>query len=273
MSFSYNKIGDKMKIYLDLLCLLNFCFDFILLLSVSILLRRNVKIRRIIFGAIIGSLSIFILFLKINSFQLFIIKILISIIMILISFGYKNINYILKNFVFLYLVSFVLGGFLYYLNIEFSYKNEGIIFYHHGLSVNYIFLVIIAPIIIYIYVRQGKNLKNLYNNYYQVELYLNENDKIDLVAFFDTGNTLKDPYKKRPIILVNKSKIINSDDYKFCFVNYNSVNNKGLLKCISVYQIKINDKIVKNFLVGLLEEDIEIDGVDCILHPKIMEVI
>lgn len=271
MSFFYNVIGDKMKIYLDLLFLLNFSFDFLLLLSVAILLRRNVKISRMVLGAVVGSLSIFILFLNTNSIQLFIIKLLISIIMILVSFGYKNIYYTFKNFIFLYLVSIVLGGFLYYLNLEFSYKNEGIIFYHHGLSINYIFLVIISPIILYIYVRQGKGLKNLYNNYYNIELYLNENDKLDLTAFLDTGNTLKDPYKKRPVILINKNKINNIENYKFCFVNYSGINDNGILKCITVYQIKINDKIVKNFLVGLLEEDIKIDGVDCILHPKIME--
>ena len=66
-----------MKIYLDLLFFLNFGFDFILLLVVSIILRRNVSLTRIVLGGLIGGLSIFILFLKINSFELFILKILI----------------------------------------------------------------------------------------------------------------------------------------------------------------------------------------------------
>ncbi len=147
-----------MTLYLDLIFFLNFSFDFLLLLSVSVLLRRNAKIRRIILGAIIGSISIFVLFIKLNSIQLFIIKFVISIIMILISFGYKNIKYTLKNLLYLYTSSIMLGGFLYYLNVEFSYKQEGLIFYHSGLSINYIFLVILSPIIIYTYVRQGLKL-------------------------------------------------------------------------------------------------------------------
>ena len=53
-----------MKIYLDLLFFLNFGFDFILLLVVSIILRRNVSLTRIVLGGLIGGLSIFILFLK-----------------------------------------------------------------------------------------------------------------------------------------------------------------------------------------------------------------
>lgn len=260
-----------MKIYLDLLFLLNFSFDFLLLLAVSILLRRNVKLRRIIFGAFLGSLSIFILFLNINSFQLFLFKVFISIIMIVTSFGYKNKKYFVRNIMYLYMISIVLGGFLYYLNLEFSYKNEGIIFYHHGLSVNYIILIIIAPIVIYTYVRQGIRLKNNYNNYYKVELYLGDDIKIMLTGFLDTGNDLKDPYKKRPVILVNKNLINNIDDFKFCLIPYITVNGKGLLKCITAEKLKIEGVYKTNFLVGILEENISIDGVDCILHNKLLE--
>ena len=129
-----------MKIYLDLLFFLNFGFDFILLLVVSVILRRNVSLTRIVLGGLIGGLSIFILFLKINSFELFILKILISIIMILASFSYKNIKYFMKNFFFLYSASMILGGFLYFLNVQFSYKQEGLVFYHDGLSIQLLLL-------------------------------------------------------------------------------------------------------------------------------------
>ena len=120
MSFFYNKIGDDMKIYVDLVLLLNFAFDFILLLSVSILLRRMISINRLLLGAFIGSLSILLLFININSFTLFILKMFISVIMILVAFGYKSRKYFIKNIGFLYMSSIVLGGFLYFLNIQFS---------------------------------------------------------------------------------------------------------------------------------------------------------
>ena len=153
MPFSYNLNGDYMKIYLDAIFMLNFCFDFILLLSVSIILRRNISIKRLLLGSFIGGLSIFILFIKINNFELFILKFIISLIMLLITFKYRNLKYTLRNLGFLYMNSIILGGFLYFLNVQFSYKQEGLVFYHNGLSVNFIFLVIISPIIIYIYIR------------------------------------------------------------------------------------------------------------------------
>ena len=111
-----------MTIYVDGLLFLNFFFDFLLLLSVSIILKRNVSIFRVIIGAFIGSLTILILFFKITSFELFLIKVYLSIIMCLVSFGYKDLKYTLKNILFLYLVSIILGGFLYMINIEFGYK-------------------------------------------------------------------------------------------------------------------------------------------------------
>lgn len=101
MSFFYNKNGDNMKIYLDMIFMLNFCFDFILLLSVSIVLRRNISIKRLLLGSTLGGLSIFVLFMKINSFELFLIKFVISLLMLLVTFKYKDLKYTLRNLGFL----------------------------------------------------------------------------------------------------------------------------------------------------------------------------
>ena len=140
MFFFYNVFGDDMTIYLDLVMILNFAIDFILLLTVSIILKRNVKLTRIMLGAFIGGLSILFLFFNINSFLLFIFKILISILMILTTFGYKTIKYTLVNILYLYMSSIILGGFLYLLNLEFSYKHIGMIFFNNIFSCNFIYL-------------------------------------------------------------------------------------------------------------------------------------
>lgn len=255
-----------MKIYLDLVMILNFFFDFILLLSVAILLRRNVSIYKILLGSFIGGLSILFLFININSLQLFIVKIIISIIMILTSFGFKSLKYTFKNLLYLYTSSIILGGFLYFLNIEFSYDKVGLIFINNGLSINVVFLIIFCPIIIYIYVKQGLWLKNNYSNYYKVDIYLN-NKKYSLNAFLDTGNTLEDPITKKPVILIDKK--ISFDRY--FFIPYKTITNSGLIKCIKVDKVEINGEIKSKVLIGLLDEKIKIDGIDCLLNKKILE--
>ena len=70
-----------MKIYLDLVFFINFVFDFLLLLTVNIILKRNISIFRILIGSIIGGISIFLLFIKLNSITLFLFKLIISILM------------------------------------------------------------------------------------------------------------------------------------------------------------------------------------------------
>ena len=259
-----------MKIYLDVLFLLNFGFDFLLLLVVSIILRRNVRLIRIIFGGLVGGLSIFILFFKINSFKLFILKILISVIMILVTFSYKNIRYFMKNFFFLYSASMILGGFLYFLNIEFSYKQEGLVFYHDGLSINFIFLIIFSPIILYIYIRQGLNLKNNFSNYYKVNIYL-KNKKIRLNGFLDTGNKLKDPYSGKPIIVVNE-KSIKKDNYNYLLVPVKTVSEESMMRCIKIDEVEIiGVGKKKDVLLGLTKMKIDMEGIDCILNQSLLE--
>ncbi len=273
MSFFYTLNGDAMKLYLDLVFILNVFFDFLLLMGVSIILRRNVKLIRIILGSFIGGLSIFILFLKITTLQLFFIKIFIAIIMIIVTFKFKNIKYTLKNLFFLYTLGIMLGGFLYMLNLEFSYRNEGIIFFHNGLSINWILLIIISPIIICFYTKQTLDLKNNYSNYYKVDIYLKSGKVLGLNAFLDTGNLLVDPYKKRPIILVNHKEIKGYiEKEKKLLVPYSSLNNENILECITAEKINIKGVgCKKNFLIGISDKKITIDGIDCILNKKLLE--
>lgn len=269
MSFFYNLFGDKMKIYLDLVLFLNFAFDFLLLLSVSIVLKRNININRIIMGAFIGSLSILLLFININNLTLFIFKLIISILMILTTFSYKNIRYFIKNISYFYMSSIILGGFLYFMNIQFSYKNEGIIFYHNGLSINFILLIFLSPIIIYCYIKQCKDLKHTYNNYYKIKISY-KNELKDINSFLDTGNRLVSPYNKSPVILVNE-KIFKHIDDNYIYIPYSTVNNEGILKCIKVDEVIIEGVgIRENVLVGLTNS-IKIDDVDCILNMKLLE--
>ena len=246
--------------------ILNFFFDFILLLSVSILLRRNVSIYKIMGGAFIGGISIIFLFIELNNLTLFFYKLIISILMILISFGYKNIKYTFKNMLYLYTASIILGGFLYFLNVEFAYKQYGLVFIHQGLSINVIFLIIFCPIIIYIYVKQGLWLKNNYSNYYKVIIFY-DNKKYLFNAFLDTGNNLTVPLTKKPVILINKKIQVDN----FFYIPYQGVNGKGIIKCFKADKIEINKTIKKDIIVGLLDEKIKIDGVDCLLNKKLLE--
>ena len=93
-----------MKIYVDVILFINFSFDLLLLLCTSISLKRNTKFYKLMLGAFVGSLSILFLFMDINSFELFLLKVIVSILMVLISFGFKDIKYFSKNILYLYMM-------------------------------------------------------------------------------------------------------------------------------------------------------------------------
>lgn len=222
-----------MTIYVDGLLFLNFFFDFLLLMTTSIILKRNVSVFRIILGAFIGSLSILVLFFKIGSFELFLIKLYLGFLMCIVSFGYKNVKYFMINFFSFYLVSIVLGGFLYYLNLEFSYKHSGLLFFHKGVSINVIFLCIISPIILYIYIRQVRMYKCKVSNYYRVDIYIGR-EVLHLNGLMDSGNNLM--FKGKFVIISNIKNRFNNKKY---LVPYNTASGSSLLEMIKVKRVDV----------------------------------
>lgn len=259
-----------MKIYVDLIILLNFFLDFILLLSVSLILKRNVKISRIFLGAFVGGISILFLFINISSTILFFVKILISTLMVMITFSYKNIKYTLNNLIYLYLISIILGGFLYYVNVEMSYKNTGLIFFHNGMGINVALIIILSPILLGTYVIKTRKLKEEYSKKYEVCIRFLNNKKINVTGFLDTGNNLSDPYKKRPIIIISKH-VLNGYNPKTILVPCLTVKGNGLIKCFRIKELIINGKkIEKECLVGISDNNFQIDGVDLLLHKKLL---
>lgn len=270
VSFFILVVGDGMKIYVDLVFLLNVAFDFLLLLTTSIILHRHTHMKRLILGALFGGVSIFFLFIQMSSLWLFFMKLMVSVGMILIVFGYRNRQYFIKNIGYLYMVSIVMGGFLYFLNVQFSYQQEGIVFYHKGLSINVIFLIIFTPIILYTYIKLDRERKELYSHIYQVS-FSYQDKEYQFQGFVDTGNQLKDPYRNRPVMLVEEKKL-NLVDPHYIYIPYHTVNHQDLLRCISVKEVTIQGVgQVKNVLVGLLSLEVVMDGVDCILQERIVE--
>lgn len=243
-----------MKVYIDLVIILNFLFDFVLLWSVNYILRRNIKIGRIILGSLVGELSIIVLF--ISSF-LVLIKLLISFLIIYITFGYRDIKYFLKNVLYFYLVSSLMGGCIYFLKYQ--------------LSVSYLIILIVAIIVFRYFILSFSFFRTNYSNYYNVKVFFKRDEYVSLNGFLDTGNKLVDPYGKRGIILVSEDKLGDINLVNPLYVPYHSLNNEGILRCYRGYKIEVNGKEMSNFLVGVSDNKFYLDGIDCVLNLKIME--
>ena len=248
-----------MTVYINLVCIINFIYDFLILLTVSFTLKRNRKIYYYILSSLIGVLSIFLLFLKINNIVLFLLKILISVIMVIVAFGYKSIKYTISNIIYFYMTSIILAGFLYLIKGNSS-----------NFNLNYIVLLIIGPIILFIYYKSNKKLKNTYSDYYKIKIVF-DNIEYNLVSFYDNGNNLKDPISRKSIIIVENSRLEKIYNIRSpVYVPVITVKGTHLMKCFKPSYIILNDKKIYNYLIG--ESSIKFsDGVECLLNKSLKE--
>lgn len=245
-----------MTIYIDLVILLNYFFDSLILLTVNTTLKRNISLKKILFVSLLGELSL-LGFLLSNKYLLIILKLEISLILNILTFKYKDIFYTVTNVLYFYMVSIILGGFIYYLKLN---------------NLSYFFILLLVPLILYLYIKQNLNMKTTINKTYPLTIYFPNKRKLSLTGFVDTGNKLRDPVTKKWVVLVNKKLLQGVIRIRTpIYVPYHSLNNKGLVECIKPEKLVIEGKEYTNFLIGLMDSKVMINSSDCILNLEILE--
>ncbi len=248
-------------VYVDLLILLNICYDYLLLLTVGVTLKRRVSHKRLFWAALFGSVSIILIFFDVSKVLEVVLKNLLGVPMLVVAFGYKNVVYTFYNILYLYMSSVVLAGFLYYLTEELgvSYGN-----------VNYVALLVIAPLVLGVYTYSVKKLRCKQNLAYKIKVVFKNNNILLLDGFIDSGNKLRDPVTNKYVIIVDKNVYSGKNPI---YVPFKGVNKTGILKCFSLDYIEINNQVFKNYLLGVSNESINLDGSNCILNYKLLEEI
>ena len=194
-----------MVVYLDILLLENFIVNTFLIYITAQTLKINTKFRFLILSGFIGSLYVLTLIYPYLQFltSLFF-KILIAILMMIIAFRKVPLLFYIKASCIFIMYSFFLGGFCFF--IEFSYTNA--LTLQNGWKVypnKFIIMVIMISYItvhrIVIYIKDRKDISKLI---YNVEIVFGERI-ININAFLDTGNELKEPATNLPVIVVEKN--------------------------------------------------------------------
>lgn len=153
--------------------------------------------------------------------------------------------------------SIILGGFIYFLKLN---------------HLSYFLIILISPVIFYLYYKQSIYLKTTINKTYPLTIYFPNKRSLKLTGFIDTGNKLRDPVTKKWVILVNRKLLKGVIRIRTpIYVPYHSLNNKGLVECIKPLKLVIENKEYTNFLVGLMDSKIMINSTDCIINLEILE--
>ena len=196
-----------MTIYLDIIFFENFILNFIILIAVSVITKTKRIYIKIFIASLIGSVyAIFYYLIRMNLIIEFFMKILLSFVMIYVSFYPRTLKDFLRKVLIFYLTSFVFGGgavaFIYMVNSGKVSIQNGIIIGSY--SIKTIFIgIIIAFVIIVISFKLVKSKISKKDLFCEIKIIVNKK-VVKTTAMIDTGNMLKEPITNIPVIVVEK---------------------------------------------------------------------
>ena len=201
-----------MTVYLDIIFLENFILNFIILYAVSLVIKEKAGCIKLMIASLIGASYVIIYYLiNFQSKWNLIFKIILSVVMVYISFMPKSFREFIKQITFFYLVSFVFGGaslgVIYMVNAGKISIRNGIIVGNYTLKTIFIGVILAFTIITvaFKFVKNRISKKDLFCN---IKIIINQS-KINVKAVIDTGNFLKEPITNIPVIVVEKDILKN----------------------------------------------------------------
>lgn len=299
-----------MPIYLDLIWILNFGLDTILLLLCATVLKRQFKWWRLCLGGFIGSLIVLLMFTQFSDIMLHpAVKILFSLIMVLVAFGYKRLRFFIENLLTFYFSTFVVGGGL--VGIHFLFDQQYLLVDEmvstqpqFGDPISWLFVCLGFPILAYFSKARVEDMKmkNItFDQLADVKISLN-GVEIHTKGLIDSGNQLVDPLTKTPVMIVAATLLeevlpssllqlsknvqsfshdedIDHDWYaRVRFVPYRSVGQSNqlllALKPDHVTIVHNSQEIhVEKVLVGISHTTLSVEGqYESIIHPKLLVI-
>ena len=256
------------ELYVDVLFLVNFMMDYLLLLLVRKMLRCTATHGTVFLGAALGSfLTCVIVVLPIPyavlKFVLF--HMVVNTFMIRAGLKIKNMREFAKAYIMLYVGGFMLGGVLEALH---QYVRVASLFFaiavggYHIVSKLWDFIAAVHRI-------------NQYKC--KVDLYLGER-RCQVTGIIDTGNGLRDPVSGKPVNILDKTVARQFlGDVKMSqvrYVPYHSIGKKeGVILALTIDQMCVyKEKAywIQKPLIGVSEEMISAEGeYQMILNPNI----
>lgn len=263
-----------MTIYADQMFVENFIMNFIILYMTARFCSMDVKWYKLSTGASIGAIYVIFsyVFLFYNN-PMILAKIVLSFLMVYVSFIPKNIKTFFRMLTYFYIITFFIGGIsfgiAYFFNVVTIY--DGGILYVEEFPV---ILVAIGSLVAFILgkyiISFIKYRKKMEGSIYKIKIKI-MGESLELNAFYDSGHNVREPFTNYPVVIIEKSvlrdiipnkiiKNIENDSFDF--------NNewKSRLRVIPVSTVS-NEKNVlpgfklDEFLICIDSEEKEIKNV------------
>lgn len=197
-----------MTIYIDVVLIENLIMNYIILLATGGILKNRIKHIKLIIASLIGAIySILTYVITVQIYSNFVLKILLSIIIIYVAYNPQNVKNMGKALLAFYLTSFVFGGaafaLIYFVKPQEILMRNGLFLGTYPLK-NVVLAGIIGFAIITATFKIVKSKITKKDIYKDVNIKIN-GKSINIKTMIDTGNMLKDPITGSPVIVVEKS--------------------------------------------------------------------
>ncbi len=256
------------ELYVDVLFLVNFMMDYLLLLLVRQMLKCTATHGDICLGAFLGSLLTCIIIAvpipyEIIKFILF--HMGVNTFMIRAGLKIKNVRSFVKAYIMLYIGGFLLGGFLQAVQ---QYIRVGSLFFAIAIGGYHI----ISKLWDFIAAVQKVNQCQC-----EVDLYW-ETNKRQVTAIVDTGNRLRDPITDCPVSILDrtvaKEFLGNIKMSQVRYIPYHSIGKpKGVLLVLKIDQMCVHQEEecwIREPMIGISDDVISAEGeYQMILNPNI----
>ncbi len=200
-----------MVVYADVVWLLNFCIDGLLLFLTAVILKQKVRQWRLLIGALIGSSIVIFAFTPLAYVMTHpATKLLYSVIMVYTVFGFKRFRTFCQTAMMFYFVTFMVGGGL--IGLHFFIQSDALLqdmmntkSISFGDPVSWLFVVIGFPAVLYFSKKRVEDIevkKLKYDQIVKVEIIIGDRT-IQIDGLIDSGNQLYDPISKLPVMILD----------------------------------------------------------------------
>ena len=199
-----------MTLYLDIIFLENVFMNSIILLATGVILKTPIKIWRNLVGSIIGSIYAIIIYVSnIEIYSNVFLKSILSIVIVYVAFKPVNVKAFFKHIIIFYLTSFTFGGvafsLLYFIRPQDILFEDGVFIGTYPMKI-----ILVGGIVGFIIITLSfKNIKGRFNH---KDMYCNlivysGGKNLELTAIIDTGNFLREPITKMPVVVIENEKL------------------------------------------------------------------
>lgn len=194
-----------MTIYIDVVLIENLIMNYIILFTTGLILKLKIQSIRILIASLLGAIYSIIAYTGVlKIYSSFLLKIVLSVLIVYIAFNPQNVRKMWKDLLIFYLTSFAFGGaafaLIYIVKPQDIIMKNGLFLGTYPLKTVILGAVIAFAVIIAAFsiVKSRISKKDMFC---EIETKIN-NKIVRTRAMIDTGNMLKEPITNTPVVVV-----------------------------------------------------------------------